>query len=88
VLPTPADPEPPTPAPAPIQTTHVTALVFVRLSNGDRIAAGSFDDELGAEQCAQELMAAIDTPGSWPRVDGRYVRPDAVLSIDLELTGV
>ncbi len=74
--------------PAPIQTTQVTAHVFVRLTNGDRVPAGSFDSELGAEQCAQELMAAIDTPGTWPRVNGSFVRPDAILSIDLELSGV
>lgn len=75
------------PVATPIQTAQVTAFVFVRLSNGERIAAGSFASEYGAEQCAQELMAAIDTPGSWPRVNGSYVRPDAILSIDLEVTG-
>jgi hypothetical protein len=84
------EPEPvilPQPIDSPVQAIQITAHVFVRLSNGERIAAGSFDSEHNAELCAQELMAAIDTPGSWPRVDGRYVRPDAILSIDLELSG-
>src|SRR2546421_397537 len=85
-------PQPPVaveqPVTSPVPTARVTAHVFVRLSNGERIAAGAFDNEHSAEQCAQDLMSAIDTPGSWPRVDGRYVRPDAILSIDLELTGV
>src|SRR5437588_2737261 len=87
-----AEPQPPVaveqPVTSPVPTARVTAHVFVRLSNGERIAAGAFDNEHSAEQCAQDLMSAIDTPGSWPRVDGRYVRPDTILSIDLELTGV
>jgi len=83
-----AEPQPPVAVEQPVASPVPTAHVFVRLSNGERIAAGAFDNEHSAEQCAQDLMSAIDTPGSWPRIDGRYVRPDAILSIDLELTGV
>ena len=96
-----AAPAPPAPAPAPapaiaavpdpepepvLQTVSpTTAEIFVRLSNGERVPAGSFDSEAAAEDRAGELMQALDGQGEWPRLDGRFIRPDAVVSIDVEL---
>jgi hypothetical protein len=60
--------------------------VFIRLSSGERIVVGAFDGQDAAEQCARELMAALDSEGDWPQIEGRYIRPDAVVSIDVELT--
>ena len=65
--------------------SHVAAEVFVCLTSGERIAAGSFDEQSAAEQRARELMGALDGSGEWPRLDGRFIRPDAVVSIDVEL---
>ena len=86
-------PEPPTAAPQrlaaapePEATEKVTAEVFVRLASGERIEVGAFDSQEAAEQCARELMAALDSGGDWPQIDGRFIRPDAVVSIDVELT--
>jgi hypothetical protein len=82
----PPAPEPPAgPEPRP-DAQQVTAEVFVRLTSGERIAVGAFDGQSAAEQCARELMAALDSDGDWPQVEGRYIRPDAVVSIDVELT--
>jgi hypothetical protein len=86
------DPEPapepdPTPAPAPppaAATPSTKATVFIRLTSGERISAGQFDSVEAAERRARELMLAVDTPGNWPRVDGRYIKPDTVVSIDVE----
>lgn len=80
------DPEPePEPEPAPAAMA-VAAEVHVRLSNGERVAAGSFDSEADAEGRARDLMRALDGDGDWPQLDGRFIRPDAVVSIDVELT--
>jgi hypothetical protein len=86
------DPEPaaeaaptPTPTPTPAAATPSTkATVFIRLTSGERISAGQFDSVEAAERRARELMLAVDTPGNWPRVDGRYIKPDTVVSIDVE----
>jgi hypothetical protein len=84
-------PEPVVAAPAPdpvvlAEQTQDHAHVFICLSSGERIAAGAFASEAEAEQRAYELMSAVDVPGSWPKIDGRFIRPDAILSIDVELT--
>ena len=66
--------------------TATAAEVFVRLSNGERLGAGAYDSEAGAETRAKDLMRALDGNGDWPQLDGRFIRPDAVVSIDVELT--
>jgi hypothetical protein len=75
--PAPAEPE----APA-------DAHVFVRLANGERIAAGAYAGQEPAEARAHELMQALSGDEDWPCIDGRYIRPDAVVSIDVELPSV
>jgi hypothetical protein len=70
-------------APDPRPVERVTAEVFVRLTSGERIEVGAFDGQAAAEECARELMAALDAEGDWPQIDGRYIRPDAVVSIDV-----
>ena len=58
--------------------------VVVRLTDGDRVVAGTFHDHDQAHHLAKELQtdfASSDT--SWPLVEGRYLRPQAVISIDL-----
>lgn len=67
------------PVAASAQTLHV------RLSNGDRIEAGSFADETSAHIKARELATAF-AGGDWALLHGRYVRPEAVVSIDVETT--
>ena len=83
----------PQPQPEPASTPsleptapQVTAEVFVRLTSGERISVGAFGGQSAAEQCAREVMAALDSDGDWPQIEGRYIRPDAVVSIDVELT--
>jgi hypothetical protein len=58
--------------------------VVVRLVDGDRVLAGRAADSAEAHRIAEELLgkfAQADT--AWPLVDGRYVRPEAVVSIDV-----
>jgi hypothetical protein len=65
-----------------------SAQVFIRLTSGERIAAGPFDGADTAEGRAKELMRALDADADWPCIEGRYIRPDAVVSIDVELTTI
>jgi hypothetical protein len=74
-----------TPDPLVETTREATAEVFVCLTSGERVAAGSFFDQSAAEERARELMNALDGDGYWPRLQGRFIRPDAVVSIDVEL---
>src|SRR2546421_9408855 len=65
--------------------TRTKANVFVRLTSGERISAGAFESQEAAERRARELMIAVDAHGDWPCVDGRFIKPDAVVSIDVDL---
>jgi 2-oxoglutarate dehydrogenase E2 component (dihydrolipoamide succinyltransferase) len=89
-----ATPEPELPAaeptPEPIQSAprpHVAARVLVRLENGERIEVGHFEGFEAAKKRAHALMAELGQAAEWPFLSGRYVRPDAIVSIDIDLTG-
>jgi hypothetical protein len=95
--PAPAEPAPAhTPAPAPMSAetadqsaprTDVAARVLVRLENGERIEVGNFDGFEAAKKRAARLMDELRQSAEWPFLSGRYVRPDAIVSIDIDLTG-
>jgi hypothetical protein len=58
--------------------------VVVRLVDGDRVLAGSFVDHEDAHRVAKELQSGFGQSDTiWPLVEGRYLRPQAVVSIDL-----
>jgi hypothetical protein len=73
------------PAPAPSRV-GVGACVLARLANGERIDVGRFDDFDAAKTRAHELMAELRHADEWPFLGGRYVRPDAIVSVDIDLT--
>ncbi len=64
--------------------------LVVRLLGGDEvIELGSFDDRDDAMAAAQELVtrfSSAEAAGEWPEVDGRFLRPGAVASIDVLVT--
>jgi hypothetical protein len=59
--------------------------VVVRLHGGDTAEAGRFADYDEAKRCAASLVKALSTgvESEWPLVGGRFLRPGAVLSVDL-----
>lgn len=60
--------------------------LVVRLLGGEEVELGSFDDRGDAMEAAQELVArfsAAEAGGEWPEIDGRFLRPGAVASIDV-----
>jgi hypothetical protein len=82
-----AAPPPAPPAPAAARA-GVGARVLVRLENGERIDAGSFDGFEAAKERARALMAELQESTDWPFLSGRFVRPDAIVSIDVDLTSL
>ncbi len=81
-------------APAPFAETPgspsaagpAAAELFIHLTNDERVEVGRFSNEEEAEVAARDLIQQLDSDGSWPRLGGRFIRPDAVVSIDVELT--
>jgi hypothetical protein len=94
-----AEPAPPAPAPAAIgvampgpetptteapTTPSLTFRVFARLSNGERIEVGAHGEEPAAKGEATALMRFLkEDGGDWPFLDGRFVRPEAIVSVDV-----
>jgi hypothetical protein len=80
VPPSPAAETPP--APAPVARTYKLVL---RLLNGELIELGTFDDRASADASAahvvQQLIAG--EASGWLLFDGRYVRPGAIVSLDV-----
>ena len=67
-----------------------TRRVVVRLLGGDELELGSYEDRDEAVTAARELMtlfSAAEASGEWPEVDGRFMRPGAVASIDVLVNG-
>jgi hypothetical protein len=81
--PTPAVVAAPTVAPVAVLETQVQVQVTLRLTNGERIAVATFDGEAAAKAYALELTREFAASQDWPFVDGRYVRPEAVVSVDI-----
>jgi hypothetical protein len=82
-----AEPEP-TPAPPPPAATQPTGQrvkVFVRLTSGERVDAGSFGSLEQAKERGTEIARTLagEAP-EWPFVAGRFLRPDTIVSLDVE----
>ena len=68
----------------PVETT--AARLVVRMLGGDELELGTFDDRSDAIEAAKELVARFSTAedsGDWPELDGRFLRPASVASIDV-----
>ncbi len=77
----------PEPAPAP-QVAASSSLAFhlyIRLSTGERIDANTFTDLTDAREHAEDLVKRLASNSHvWPHFGGRYIRPEAIISIDVE----
>jgi hypothetical protein len=72
----------PEPAPAP---TSIHA-VLIRLREGDVLEVGTFPTAAEAAARAQDVVrqiAAAEGEATWPFFGERYLRPDAIVSVDL-----
>ena len=70
---------------APAENPEPPVRVVVLLSNGERIELASSPDQSGAVVLAKRLIQTLDErlPGAWPFVGGRFLRPDAIVSVDV-----
>jgi hypothetical protein len=69
------------PAPAGSTLYEVT----IRLANGERVEAGTFQELGAAKEAAKALMAQVAAAGQgdWPFVSGRFLKPDTIVSVDI-----
>ncbi len=92
--PIPVAPEPvvePEPAAiAPVATPSPLAFhMYIRLSTGERIDANTFTDLNDAREHAEDLVKKLSSNSHvWPSFGGRYIRPEAIISIDVEAAPV
>jgi hypothetical protein len=83
--------EPVQPDPTPVEQPSVEEpaagpayAVEVRLSNGEHIEVGLFGSHDEAVEGARDIVAqASSGNATWPFLDGRFLRPDAIVSVDL-----
>ena len=76
-------PEPePEPDPLPVVVGYV---VRGRLVNGEEIEIATVDDPTNAQRIALDAMRACARPSGadWPILNGRYVRPESIVSIEV-----
>ena len=76
-----APPAAPTPVAVPTQVT-------VRLTNGERIDVGTFPTQETAKVKARQMTRELEESRVWPFLADRYIRPDSIISIDLEPTAL
>ena len=60
--------------------------VSVRLESGERIAVETADSFDRAAGLARGIVESASSTGEWPFVSGRFIRPTAIVSIDIERT--
>jgi hypothetical protein len=70
-------------APAPALSGNFR--VYAHLAHGERIEVGTHETESAAKAEATALMRFLrDERGDWPFLGGRFVRPEAIVSVDVE----
>jgi hypothetical protein len=57
--------------------------VLLNLTGGDWVEVDSFGTETEAEACAQDLAERLAGTTEWPRIRGRYLRPETITAIEI-----
>lgn len=66
-----------------------TRRVILRLNGDEDIVVGSAEGRDRAVQIARNMVLHIEqaaTKGEWPQIDERFIRPGAIVSIDVQRT--
>jgi hypothetical protein len=73
-------------APAAAEPSDESVSVFLNVENGERLRVAHFATEPEAQVHAQELVETLvrPEPGVWPRFGRWFVRPEAVVSVQVE----
>jgi hypothetical protein len=57
--------------------------VVLNMDGGDWVEIDSFHSEPEAEACAKEMADRLAGTTEWPRIRGRWLRPDTITSIEI-----
>ncbi|HET8651396.1 MAG TPA: hypothetical protein VFM13_02375 [Gaiellaceae bacterium] len=71
------------PEPSPEEQPVSTWYVVLRLADGERLDIGAFDSSADAKDHAENVVERISSDSGWPFFDGRFLRPEAIVSVDL-----
>lgn len=77
----------PTPA---LPMTHDTRRVVVRMNGGEDVELGRAEGREPAVLIARDMVRTIEdaeAAGEWPLVEDRFLRPGAIVSIDVQRAG-
>jgi hypothetical protein len=64
-----------------------TRRVILRIHGDENILVGSAEGRENAVQIARDMVRHIEqasTNGEWPQIDERFIRPGAIVSIDVQ----
>jgi hypothetical protein len=64
-----------------------TRRVILRVHGDENIVVGSAEGRDNAVKIAREMVQHIEqaaTNGEWPQIDERFIRPGAIVSIDVQ----
>jgi hypothetical protein len=70
----------------PVVVETTAARLVVRMLGGEELELGTFVDREDAIEAAKELVGRFGTAeatGEWPELDGRFLRPGSIASIDV-----
>jgi hypothetical protein len=57
--------------------------VVLNMDGGDWVEIDSFHTEDEAEACAKEMAELLAAATEWPRIRGRWLRPETITSIEI-----
>ena len=70
------------------QAVALAYEVSLRLTDGERVPVGSFDDPQKAREYARDVVLHLSAETeSWPFFSGRFLRPDTIVSVDIVPAG-
>jgi len=75
----------PAPEPEPDDPGPGSARVTIRLTTGERVPVAEFPTHDGAKEHARSLIRDLaDSGDEWPLVNGRFLKPETIVSVDVE----
>lgn len=60
-----------------------TCSVVLRLADGERIEVAAFQSNIEAKDHARAVVEEITSGSGWPFFDGRFLRPERIVSVDV-----
>ena len=76
--------------PPALPLTRDTRRVIVRLTDGEELELGRMEGREPALGMAREMVQSIgdaEAAGEWPLVGDRFLRPGAIISVDVQRAG-